>query len=87
MKPLEDSVAKRLGLDNTDGVLIGRVQLGSAAARAGLRKGQVILEVDRKRVRNLKDYEGAMSAAADKDQVLLRIHDGRNARYVVLRSK
>jgi predicted RNA-binding protein with TRAM domain len=56
-------IAKQLGLAKAEGVAIESVEAGSAAQDAGLRKGDVILEVNRQRIRNEDDYRKAMEKA------------------------
>ncbi|MSP67071.1 MAG: DegQ family serine endoprotease [Alphaproteobacteria bacterium] len=46
--------------DGREGVLVAEVAQGSPAARAGLRRGDVITGVNRKPVGNVKELEGAL---------------------------
>jgi S1-C subfamily serine protease len=50
VEPLTRDRAQELGLSTTSGVIVADVQSGGRAADAGLRPGDVILEVDRKPV-------------------------------------
>lgn len=52
---LTPRIARYLGLNTTQGVIITNVRRGSPGARAGLRVYDVILEVENKRVRNTKE--------------------------------
>jgi serine protease Do len=45
-------IANQLGLDDASGVVVTAVQPGSAAEDAGIRRGDVILEVDRYEVKD-----------------------------------
>ena len=51
VQKLTPQLAENLGLDKTDGVVVTAVEPGSAADEAGVRRGDVIVEVDRKPVR------------------------------------
>jgi S1-C subfamily serine protease len=54
-------IAQALGLKRAQGVVITTVERGSPADDAGLRRGDVILEVDREAVRNLAEYRHAIA--------------------------
>ena len=54
-----DSVAKRFSLKRTGGVLVTGVKPGSPADQAGLRRGDVILEMNRTLIPDLAAYKKA----------------------------
>lgn len=86
VRDLNTDLAHRLGLKTSDrGVVIVRVRSGSLAEEAGLKEGDLILEVNRKPVTNLKAYEQAASKL-DKDQsVLLLIKRQGRTSFVTLK--
>jgi len=53
VEPVTPAVAQELGLKETTGVVVRRVEDGSPAANAGIRPGDVILEVDRQPVKDV----------------------------------
>lgn len=66
-----------------EGVIAAEVERGSQAARNGIRPGDVIVAVNRRRVRNTKELEGAFEQAG---QVLaLNIVRGNGQLYIVIR--
>jgi serine protease Do len=69
----------------TRGVVVGSVDPSSVAAAAGLGRGDVIQEVDRKPVHSISEYKQAL-AAVGKQQVLLLVNQGGVTRYVVIES-
>lgn len=79
--------AKQLGLRRDErGVVIVRVEPGSSAEEAGLRKGDVIQEIDRKKVEKLADYNRIISAIRPGDTILLFLNRGGKKFYVTLRT-
>jgi serine protease Do len=56
---------------DTKGVVVTNVSPSSEAAEAGLRRGDVIQEVNRKPVTNTSDFESAMRASKDKQLLLV----------------
>lgn len=64
------------------GVLVQDVQPGSPAAEAGLRPGDVITSVNRQPVRNLEEFQKAVSAS--KGALLLNIRRGNSAMFLLV---
>ena len=60
-------VAQRMGIDS--GVLVSKVAPEGAAAKAGIREGDVILSLDRKEVGSVEELE-AVVEDAPADQAL-----------------
>jgi serine protease Do len=72
VQQLTPELAARLGLDDEKGVLITGVEPGSTASDAGLRREDVILEVDKQPVADVSDLESRLESA-EKDGALLLI--------------
>ncbi len=85
VQELTDELAQRLGYEEADGVLVTRVKRGSPAGRAGLRRGDLIQEVNRKPVENLRAFREALDASEDKGTVLLLVQRGEYTHFVALR--
>lgn len=82
---LTKEVARQLGLGaNEKGVVVVRVDQGSTAEDAGLKKGDVIQEVDRKKVTGLEAYKKITSTIGPKDTVLLFINRGGRRFYLTV---
>jgi serine protease Do len=65
--------AEAFGLDNTDGALIQEVVEGHAAAKAGLRHGDVITSVDGEPIENTRELIDTVSATPPGTKVELGI--------------
>ena len=72
-----------IGDDVPKGVVVTGIAQGSAAARAGLRPGDVLLEVNRKAVTSVRDFEDAYAKA--KGNVLLLLYRRGATVFVVVR--
>ena len=69
---LSPDIARQLNLPvSTKGVVVDNVDQGSAAEEAGLGRGDVIQEVNRKPVNNVSEYRAALSGATNKPVLLL----------------
>jgi serine protease Do len=61
VQPLTPEIAAQLQLDETEGVLVSGVKAGSPAEEAGLRRGDVILEVNQQAVADVAEFREALS--------------------------
>ncbi len=66
-----------------NGALVTEVNPNSAAFEAGLREGDVILEINRKPVKSAEDAVQLTDNAKDK-RTLLRVWSKGGSRYVVV---
>ncbi len=74
-------IAKKLSMKRAEGVVVTKVAPGSPADEAGLRQGDVILEVNRTPVGTLADYGKALKQA-DKDRgTLFLVKRGEVTRF------
>jgi serine protease Do len=81
---LTPQIARQLGLQSTTGgVVVTGVQDGSRADDAGLRRGDVIQQVNRQPVNNVAEFGRAMKQAGDKSTLLLINRNG-HASFVAL---
>ncbi len=81
-------LAERFGLSSTKGVIVSSVEPGSPAQKTGLRQGDIIREVEKKKIEGLKDYQEAMKGNLEKEEgILLWIQRGKRSLYMVLKMK
>jgi serine protease Do len=83
---LTPDIAESLGL-STDikGVVVAGVEPGSTADDAGLRRGDVILEVNREAVKDTSAYRKALKAAGKGKNVLFLVRRGDNSIFLALK--
>jgi serine protease Do len=80
-------IAQQLGLPKAEGVVIDNVEVGSSSQDAGLMKGDVILEVNRQKVRNENDYQNLMEKTTPGQSVLFLISRGGSTFFVSLKEE
>ncbi|MGQ9629989.1 MAG: DegQ family serine endoprotease [bacterium] len=82
-------IARNMGLDSTEGVVIAEVQRGSRAAEAGLEAGDIILQINNTNIKDIEDYNGIVSKIEEGENVLLLVRDRRtgNNVFVVVRGR
>ncbi len=78
IQPIDQALAKSFHLDTPAGALVAKVDAGSAAERAGIKAGDVILEYNKSRLLDAGQLSGAVAMASPGDAVDLKIwRDGR----------
>ena len=86
LAPLSEALASQLGVVADAGVLVRTVDPHSAAARAGLTAGMLLLSVDREAASSVKQVLGLLEQARQGKRVaLLRIRTQHGARFMALR--
>ena len=84
---LTPDIAQQLNLPaGTRGVVITRVDPNSTAGEAGLQRGDVIQEVNRKSVANVEQFRAAIRGAGNQPLLLL-LNRGGSTSYVVISTK
>jgi serine protease Do len=85
LQAITPEMARQLKLEGEGGVLVAQVSPDGAAARAGIQRGDVILEVAQEAVSKPEQVSAAISKAKPGDVVLLRVKRGAQATYVPVR--
>ncbi len=77
--------AERFNLKETSGVLVHTVRRGSPAANAGIRRGDIIKEVNRRPVSDVREFKRRLKEVLKKkDVVLFLIRRGSSVLYVAI---
>jgi serine protease Do len=71
VEDLTPELAKSFGLTDTKGVVVVQVEDGSSAAEAGVRAGDVILEIDQTPVKDVNDFGRKIESYKAGDTVLI----------------
>jgi len=79
-------IAESFGIDSaTRGVVVSAVTPGSPADEAQLRRGDVILEVDRKPVKDAAEFRSAVKASGNGRSLLLLVKRAENTIFLALK--
>lgn len=84
IEDLTPEIAQALGYTNDKGVVVTKVQSGSAAAFVGLKKGALISSVNRKKVETKEQFYSAIKETPKGRPVLLQVKQGEQSVYVSL---
>jgi len=82
LQELTPQLSRQLGLDTDKGLVIVGVVPDSPAAAAGLRQGDVILEVNRKPVDSIAQAKKRLQATDDENSALLLVQRGEGKFFV-----
>jgi serine protease Do len=73
---LTPELAQKMGYEQDQGVVITRINPSSPAAMTGLKKGALILSINRQRISNVDDFNRLLAQAPKGQPVLLQIKQG-----------
>ncbi|MFO7937788.1 MAG: Do family serine endopeptidase [Kiritimatiellia bacterium] len=83
LQPLSKDIAAQLGYKKETGLVVTNVIPGSDAAEKGIKPGMLILEVNRKEVETIEDFEAAVKDSKE-GYILLRVKAGNATIFVSL---
>ncbi len=87
LQPLTSETSKQLGVPaGTEGLVVTEVDPTGVAAEAGIARGDVIIEINRKPVATVDAVQAALNGAGDKP-ILLLIARGSQVIYLTVKSK
>ncbi len=84
VQDLTPEIAKHLGIPEKAGVLVSQVQVGTPAHEAGIRRGDIIREIDRQPIEDLTGYRRQIDKSKGKKEILMLVQREENTFFVVL---
>ncbi len=85
LQDLTPDAARRFGMKGGDGAVVVEVQPGSSADKASIRRGDIILEVNRQPVGSAREAVDAITGSGSGNRLLLLVRAEQGSRYVVLK--
>ncbi len=86
IEPLSAEIAKQLGTSRRNGVVVTAVNPGSLAARAGFRRGDIIVRAGSKNIETIRDFHAAISKDALAKGIRMVVESQGMERFIFVRS-
>jgi serine protease Do len=78
-------LARQLGLSEESGLVVAQVESKSPAGEAGIREGDIILEIDQEPVKNFEEYRKRIARYKKDDMILFLVKREGATLYLTLR--
>lgn len=85
VQDITKELMQSLQLDSTNGVLVSDVTADGPAGEAGIRRGDVITEINRTPVNSVQDYHNVTTAAKKGSTVLFLVRRGGTTIYIAVK--
>ena len=85
LQPLTEELAGRLKTSQKQGMVVQAVRNGSPADQAGLRRGDIITEVNRQPLSNVDELRAALEQATPDKPTVLLVHRRGGSMYVTVK--
>lgn len=82
LQPMDADIAKAFGLSKPEGALISEVVPGSAADKAGLKQGDIILEYDNKPVKSSEGLKTEISLKSPGSTIQLKVKRNQETKQI-----
>ncbi|HEY3854486.1 MAG TPA: trypsin-like peptidase domain-containing protein [Verrucomicrobiae bacterium] len=86
IQPMSKSLATEYKIDEISGVVVTSVETDSVAEASDIKVGDVITEINRKRVANPRQFRDAMKSSSAKNGVMMNLVSHGVSRFVVLKN-
>jgi len=87
VQDITPEIARSLGLEEELGVVVTRVEPGSPAAKSGLRRGDVIQEVNRQPIKDVEEFGKSVEKVGEGESILFLIWRAGNNLYITITPK
>ena len=84
LQPLTPQIARQLGVQGEEGVVVVDVVDGGPAQRAGVRQGDLNVDLNRQTVKKVDEVAAVVQKMKEGDMALLRVRRGDSAVYIAV---
>ncbi|TDI87109.1 MAG: Do family serine endopeptidase [Caldithrix sp.] len=82
---LTDELASKYGYEEEQGIIVHDVGENSVAAEKGMRVGDLIIEIDRQKVRSVREFEKIVDDFEAGQVVLFQVKRGRSSHFIAMK--
>jgi serine protease Do len=87
VQAISPDIARALRLEGAEGVVVSQVESAGPASEAGIRRGDVVREINRQRITDMESYENATTQLDPDVPVLMLLERRGNGLYVAVRPR
>ncbi len=84
LQDMTPEMARQRGLATSQGVMVVAVPPGSPAAKAGVRPGDILQEVNQQAVHSIQDVKEALAKVKDDDALLLLVKRNQGSLFIAI---
>ena len=85
IQEITPELAKQFGLEKSEGVIVAEVERSSPGFEAGLRRGDIILEIDRLPIKKMDDYEKQINKKKKGETLLFLVKRGDSTTFFTIK--
>jgi S1-C subfamily serine protease len=86
LQPLDEELAEYFASPNTDGALIAHLSPGGPAEKAGLQQGDIILEINKKKVKTVEDVTSIVQNTKVGESLVLKVLSNKETRSITVKT-
>jgi len=86
VQDITPELAQSLQLEDSQGVLVSDVTPGNSAAESGIRRGDVIAEMNRTPINNMQDYQRLIGSLQEGASILFLVKRGGTTIYIAVKA-
>lgn len=86
LQPLDDDLVRYFGAPGKDGAVISHVAPNGPAERAGLQQGDIILEINKKKVKNPDDITEVIKRSKVGEKLVFSVYRDRHTEFITIKT-